>query len=190
MLLELFFALSQAKPGISALAPPQNKRLATKRHKTPRFGGFDAPFPRSGGAPPERKCHLGFGLNKRDRATVCIMPTGIAHSTALALGRRRVAPRCHVPLGRRGHHAPRSHRPPDAGWFFGNNFRSALFTCKKRRVCHQTNNTKPPPAGFGGAVRRSRAITKKHAFLCVFLRAAKNTKITPFSLISKVFGHV
>ena len=80
--------------------------------------------------------------------------------------------------------------PQDAGWFFGDNFRSALFTWPKRRRRLQTNHTKPPPAGFGGAVRRSRAITKKGAFLCVFLRAAKNTKITPFSLIPKVFGHV
>ena len=54
------------------------------------------------------------------------------------------------------------------GWFFGNNFRSALFACKKRRVCLQTNNTKPPPAGFGGAMRRSRAITKKNMPFCAF----------------------
>ena len=56
--------------------------------------------------------------------------------------------------------------PPVAGWFFGNNFRSALFTCSKRRVCLQTNHTKPPPAGFGGAMRRSRAITKKNMPFC------------------------
>ena len=37
------------------------------------------------------------------------------------------------------------------------------------------------PAGFGGAMRRSRAITKKHAFLYVFLRAAKKIlKKAPF----------
>ena len=63
--------------------------------------------------------------------------------------------------------------PPAEMWVFGNSFRSALFTSKQRRVCLLTNITKPPPAGFAGAVRRSRAITQKHAFLCVFLRAAK-----------------
>ena len=58
--------------------------------------------------------------------------------------------------------------PPCAGWwFFGNNFRPALFTCTKRRACFQTNNAKPPPAGFGGVVRRSCAITKK---ICLFVR--------------------
>ena len=43
-----------------------------------------------------------------------------------------------------------------------NNFRYALFTWAKTRGCLQSNHTKPPPAGFGGAVRRSRAITKKN----------------------------
>ena len=34
-------------------------------------------------------------------------------------------------------------------------------------------HTKPPPAGFGGSMRRSHAIAKKHAFLYVFSRPAK-----------------
>ena len=59
---------------------------------------------------------------------------------------------------------------------FANNSRSALFACTERRACLQINNTKPPPAGFGGAVRRSRAITKKAYLLCVFSRAAKIPK--------------
>ena len=55
--------------------------------------------------------------------------------------------------------------PAEIRFFFANSFRSALFTCSKRRFPLQTNHTKPPPAGFRGAVRRSRAITqKKHAF--------------------------
>ena len=58
--------------------------------------------------------------------------------------------------------------PPDAGLVFGNNFRSALFTWAKTRRCLQTNHTKPPPAGFGGAVRRSRAITKNMPFCAFF----------------------
>ena len=44
----------------------------TDRHETPktsRFGDFDVPFPRSG-APPEKKYHLGSGLNQRDRAAL------------------------------------------------------------------------------------------------------------------------
>ena len=73
--------------------------------------------------------------------------------------------------------------PPCAGWFFGNNFRSAPFACTKRRAYLQTNNTKPPPAGFGGAVRRSRAITqhtKNMPFLlCVFSTYSQNTQMAP-----------
>ena len=75
--------------------------------------------------------------------------------------------------------------PPAAGWFFVNNFSSAPFTWREIRMCLQTNHTKAPPAGFGGAMRRSRAIAKKHAFLGVFLngflRPAKICiKMTPF----------
>ena len=70
----------------------------------------------------------------------------------------------------------RPRTPPAAIVFFGDNFRSALFAWAKTRRCLQTNHTKPTPAGFGGAVRRSRAITKKHAYLCVFSRAAKIPK--------------
>ena len=66
--------------------------------------------------------------------------------------------------------------PPCAGWwFFGNNFRPALFTCTKRRACFQTNNAKPPPAGFGGVVRRSCAITKKNMPFCAFFSRAPST---------------
>ena len=71
-------------------------------------------------------------------------------------------------------------------WVFGNNFRSALFTWGKRRRYLETNHAKPPPARFGGSMRRSRAIKKKHAFLYVFSRAAKinsslrNKKAGPF----------
>ena len=65
--------------------------------------------------------------------------------------------------------------PPAEIRFFGNNFRSALVTWKKRRGCLQTNHTKPPPAGFGGSVRRSHATKKKHAFLCVFFTCSQNS---------------
>ena len=41
-------------------------------------------------------------------------------------------------------------------WFFVNNSASAPLTWTETRGCLQTNHTKPPPAGFGGSVRRSR----------------------------------
>jgi hypothetical protein len=75
-------------------------------------------------------------------------------------------------------------------WFFANNFRSALFTWGKRCGYLQTNHTKPPPAGFGGSMRQSRAIKKKHHFVYLFSRAAKTSKVALFSLIPKVCGHV
>ena len=52
-------------------------------------------------------------------------------------------------------------------WFSVNNFTSAPFTWAETRGCLQTNHTKPPPAGFGGGVRRSRAITKKNMPFCM-----------------------
>ena len=58
--------------------------------------------------------------------------------------------------------------PPAVLRFFVNNFISAPFTWRQIRMCLQTNHTKAPPAGFGGAMRRSHAIAKKHAFLDVF----------------------
>ena len=67
----------------------------------------------------------------------------------------------------RGSEARRA-TPPAVIRFFGNNFRSALFTWGKQRVCLQTNHTKSPPAGFGGAMRQSRAITKKNMPFCTF----------------------
>ena len=57
--------------------------------------------------------------------------------------------------------------------FFGNNFRSALFTWTEMGKNLRLGYTKPPPAGFGGSMRRSHAIAKKHAFLYVFSRPAK-----------------
>ena len=53
--------------------------------------------------------------------------------------------------------------PPAEMWVFGNIFRSALFTWGERRSYLQTNHAKPPPAGFCGSMRRSRAIKKKRA---------------------------
>ena len=86
------------------------------------------------------KCHFESGLYQRDEDPHGMFVTLVPMSTST---------------------------PPCAGWFFDHSFRSALFTCTKRRVCVQTNNTKPPPSEFGGAVRRSRAITKK---TCLFVR--------------------
>ena len=47
---------------------------------------------------------------------------------------------------------------------------------EKRCKSHQLRLGIAPPARFGGAMRRSRAIAKKHAFLYVFSRAAKISK--------------
>ena len=80
--------------------------------------------------------------------------------------------------------------PPAELWFFVNNFSSAPFTWGETRRCLQTNHTKPPPAGFGGAVRRSRAIAPKTCLFVRFFTSSQNIKMTPFSFISKVYGHV
>ena len=69
---------------------------------------------------------------------------------------------------RRGRPAVCAWTPPCAGCFFGNNFTFALFACRKRCGCRPTNHMKPPPGGFGGAVRRSRAFTKKNMPFCAF----------------------
>ena len=42
--------------------------------------------------------------------------------------------------------------PPAGLGFSGNNFRSALFTCTKRRGCLCFIHTKSPPVGFGGPI--------------------------------------
>ena len=68
--------------------------------------------------------------------------------------------------------------PPVVIRFFGNNFGSALFTWGERRVCLQTNHTKPPPAGFvwwcDAAI--SRYHHKKTCLSYVFPRTAKIRK--------------
>ena len=80
------------------------------------------------------------------------------------------------------------------GWFSGNNFRSAPFTCSKRRVAVSSDQPHEAAPRLGLVVRcGDLALSqKKHAFLCVFSRTAhsQNTKMTPFSLIAKVCGHV
>ena len=71
------------------------------------------------------------------------------------------------------------HTPPVEIRFFGNNFRSALFTWGKRRCCLQTNHTKQPPR-LGLVVRcGDLALQRKNMPFCVrFLRsrAAKISK--------------
>ena len=136
---------------VRSLTPNVRKKaffvLLGPNHSHPEtvdFVDVCTPFPRQGG-PPEKKHHLESGLNQRDRATA---------------GFIRV----------------RSHGKPSKIFYcrgFVNNFRSALFTWGKRRGCLQINHAKRPTAGFGGSMRRSHATKKKHAFLYVFLHAAK-----------------
>ena len=47
--------------------------------------------------------------------------------------------------------------PPVVIRFFGNNFRSALFTCRRLRISLCLIHTKPPPAGFGVGIAWSDA---------------------------------
>ena len=69
--------------------------------------------------------------------------------------------------------------PPAELRFFVNNFSFAPFTWREIRMWLQTNHTKAPPAGFGGAMRRSHAIAQKHASLDVFLRFFTPARVAP-----------
>ena len=57
---------------------------------------------------------------------------------------------------------------------------------RKNQTGLSDSNPKPTPAWLGGWMRWRHAITKKHAFLYFFSRAAKNIKLSTFALISKV----
>ena len=56
--------------------------------------------------------------------------------------------------------------------------------------CLQTNQAKASPARFGGAMRRSRATKKNMPCFVRFFTCSQNIKMTQFSLILMVCGHV
>ena len=57
--------------------------------------------------------------------------------------------------------------PPEAGWFFGNNFRSELFTCRKLGRGLQTDHTKLSPARLSGPIPRRDAPPGVRGLLCL-----------------------
>ena len=65
-------------------------------------------------------------------------------------------------------------------YFFVNNFQTRTLVLAIRCNSHQLRLGIAPPTRLGGAMRQSHAIAKKHAFLYVFSRAAKNRNGTIF----------
>ena len=73
-------------------------------------------------------------------------------------------------------HSIQNSTPPVEVYFFWNNFQTRKLVCKKRCKTHQLRLGIAHPTRLGGAMRRSHAIAKKHAFLYVFSRAAKTSR--------------
>ena len=77
---------------------------------------------------------------------------------------------------RRVPHACHFQHPRSRFTYCLNNLQTRKLLWTKLRGSHQPRLGLEPPAQFGGAMRRSGAIAKKHAFLYAFSRAAKTPR--------------